>query len=216
MRLASFCLNTQTVLPRHGQSSISTVVLKAVDRSVRSALDLLNLQGNIGPMERDSLRFFPGFLFVSMSYCMTYVLRAIQSFPQLKLDTAEILDQIGEIAAFMTDVSIDRSHDSAAMGHVVLSQLRITRDKLREMNAQQARTSNRTQAVGETSASPTISPGTTIPSASAEEPSPVLVSQDYDEYGVDMPFYDHNILFGSSEFGNSPVSDGIWDVFQQY
>jgi hypothetical protein len=118
----SFCLNTHFL--RHLTSHIiSPLQTTAVQRSMASAINILQISRNLGPARRDQLRYFPGFLFVTLSFCCSFVLQAIKSFPTIFSDSEEHIDLVRKTAAFMVDLGVDRSHGAGAAGRNILGQL---------------------------------------------------------------------------------------------
>lgn len=119
-----FCLYT-FFLPRIHDDSPSDADVDAVTRCVDAALSVLNLSGEIGPTGRDQLRYFPGFLFVMLSYCSSFVLKAIQAFPGIVSDAPTAIDTVRRIADFMVDLGLERGHggDAFTAGQAVLRQI---------------------------------------------------------------------------------------------
>jgi hypothetical protein len=129
-RLAHFCLSTHLILSITA-SNIDPSALHTVHRCVDLAMDVLNLSHNIGPIGKEAFRFQPGFVFVSLSFCIAFVLQAIQAFPDQFSNTQFIFMVIKRIGSMMTDSSVDQTHDCGAAGRANLRQLRITMDALR-------------------------------------------------------------------------------------
>jgi hypothetical protein len=121
----SFCLNTHFL--RHLTSpNISLLQTTAVQRSMNSAVAILQLSRNLGPARRDQLRYFPGFLFVTLSFCCSFILQAVKTFPTAFPDPEECIDLVRITAAFMIDLGVDRSHGAGAAGKNILGQLEST------------------------------------------------------------------------------------------
>lgn len=119
-----FCLHT-FFLPRFNNDSPSKADVEAVARCVDAALGVLNLSSKIGPAGRDQLRYFPGFLFVMLSYCSSFVLKAIQAFPGVVPNAVEATDTVRRIADFMMDLGLEPGHsgDAFTAGQSVLRQI---------------------------------------------------------------------------------------------
>ncbi|UPX13317.1 uncharacterized protein EKO05_0003833 [Ascochyta rabiei] len=119
-----FCLDT-FFLPQASSRDTPETSIRAVTRCVESALSVLNLSSRIGPAGKDQLRYFPGFLFVMLSYCSTFVLKAIQAYPDTVPNSAAALDTVRRIADFMVDLGLERGHggDAFAAGQSVLQEI---------------------------------------------------------------------------------------------
>jgi hypothetical protein len=94
-------------------------------------MHVLNLSHSIGPIGKEAFRFQPGFVFVSLSFCISFVLQAIQAFPDQFPNTRFIFIVIKRIGSMMTDNSVDQTHDCGAAGRANLRQLRTTMEALR-------------------------------------------------------------------------------------
>lgn len=129
-RLAHFCLSTHLIL-RVTASNIDPLALHTVRRCVDLAMDVLNLSHNIGPLGKEAFRFQPGFVCVSISFCISFVLQAIQAFPDHFPNTQFIFMVIKRIGSMMTDTAVDQTHDCGAAGRANIRQLRITIEALR-------------------------------------------------------------------------------------
>jgi hypothetical protein len=129
-RLAHFCLSTHLIL-RITASNIGPSEIHIVLRCVDLAMGVLNLSHNIGPIGTEAFRFQPGFVFVSVSFCISFVLQALQAFPDQFPNTQSMLMIIKRIGSMMTDSAVDQSHDCGAAGRAMLRQLRITIEILR-------------------------------------------------------------------------------------
>jgi hypothetical protein len=89
-------------------------------------MGVLNLTHHLGPVGREAFRFQPGFVFVSVSFCISFVLQALQAFPDQFTNTQSMLKVIKRIASMMTDSAVDQTHDCGTAGRAMLRQLRIT------------------------------------------------------------------------------------------
>lgn len=105
--------------------SPSDTDMETVTRCVDAALSVLKLSSKIGPAGRDQLRYFPGFLFVMLSYCSSFVLKAIQAFPGTVPNTSVAIKIVRKVADFMVDLGLERGHggDAFTAGQSVLRQI---------------------------------------------------------------------------------------------
>lgn len=119
-----FCLHT-FFLPHSNICTRSETDVEAITRCVDAALGVLNLSSKIGPAGRDQLRYFPGFLFVMLSYCSSFVLKAIQARQGSVPNAAEAVITVQRIAGFMVDLGLEPGHsgDAFTAGQSVLRQI---------------------------------------------------------------------------------------------
>ncbi|KAE9962217.1 hypothetical protein BLS_000659 [Venturia inaequalis] len=129
-RLAHFCLSTHLIL-RVTAHNIDPSALYTVRRCVDLAMDVLNLSHNIGPLGKEAFRFQPGFVCVSISFCIAFVLQAIQAFPDHFPNTQFIFMVIKRIGSMMTDTAVDQTHDCGAAARANIRKLRSTIEALR-------------------------------------------------------------------------------------
>jgi hypothetical protein len=130
-----FCLNTHFI--RHIRSTnLQAHQSDAIGRAIDSALRVLGLSRKIGPALRDQLRYFPGFLFVSLSFCSSFVLQAIEAFPSMFPSPAAELDLVKNIAVFMKDLSVDKSHGAWVAGASLLRQVNATMEVINRRQTQ--------------------------------------------------------------------------------
>lgn len=129
-RLAHFCLSTHLIL-RVTASNIDPSALQIVRRCVDLAMDVLNLSHNVGPIGKEAFRFQPGFVCVSISFCVSFVLQAVQAFPDQFPNTHFMFMVIKRLCTMMTDTAVDQTHDSGAAGRANMRKLRITMEALR-------------------------------------------------------------------------------------
>lgn len=163
-RLAHFCLSTHLIL-RVTASNIDPLALHTVRHCVDLAMDVLNLSHNIGPIGKEAFRFQPGFVCVSISFCISFVLQAIQAFPDHFPNTQFIFMVIKRIGSMMTDTAVDQTHDCGAAGRANIRQLRITIEALRNRRLREQ------ERLASQSRRPSMAPSSTtehaaIPSAS--------------------------------------------------
>ncbi|KFX95781.1 hypothetical protein O988_05637 [Pseudogymnoascus sp. VKM F-3808] len=138
-RYTRFCLNTHFI--RHLTSTnVKEHDVQAIKRCVDSAASVLSLSHRLGPAGRDQLRYSPGFLSVTASFCSSFILQAIQVFPTLFPNPTSELGLVKEAASFMTCLGIDRSHGASACGRSVLQKLDATIEGMnrRQMNIEAA------------------------------------------------------------------------------
>jgi hypothetical protein len=122
-----FCLHT-FLLPRPNDTGYSDADIEAVARCVDAALSVLNLSTKIGPAGKDQLRYFPGFLWVTFSYCSSFVIKALNSFPQSVPNEAAAVATLRKIAHFMIDLGLERGHsgDAFTAGQSVIGEISTT------------------------------------------------------------------------------------------
>ena len=120
-----FCLSTHFI--RHlNSTNIQDHQVQAIKRCVDSAISLLSLSHSLGPVRRDQLRYFPDFIFVTVSFCSTFILQAIRTLPQVFGNSKFELDIVKKTATLMMGLGIDQSHGAFASGRSVLRQWEAT------------------------------------------------------------------------------------------
>ncbi|RDL39159.1 uncharacterized protein BP5553_03499 [Venustampulla echinocandica] len=165
-----FCLNTHFIR-RLASVNIQSREVEAIQRSVDSAVSVLSISGRLGPAKRDQLRYSPGFLFVTLSFCSSFILEAIQLFPTLFPDPALELGLIRKIASFMRDLGVDRSHGASACGRSVLRKLDATIERINRRQAPAVAAQREPGAMAMTPAT-----------SGVDEPSESMVLSDFDQY----------------------------------
>ena len=118
----SFCLNSHFL--RHLTSrSLTRLDTFAIQRSIDSAISILQLSHNLGPASRDQLRYLPGFLFVTLSFCCSFILQTVKTFPGVLSEPDNMIELVRKTAGFMIELGADRSHGAGAVGETLLRQL---------------------------------------------------------------------------------------------
>jgi hypothetical protein len=86
---------------------------------------VLDLSNKVGPAGKEQLRYFPGFLFVMLSYCSSFVLKTIRTFPAVVPNAAVAVETVRRLADFMVDLGLERGHAGGAFdaGQAVLRQI---------------------------------------------------------------------------------------------
>jgi hypothetical protein len=114
-----FCLNTHFV--QHISSATpEQSEIEAIRRCIDCARDVLSLAGKVGPVWRDQLRYFPGFPIVALSYCSSFILSAIQTFPTIFGCLTAELEIVKTLAIFLIDLGAAGSQEALAAGRSVL------------------------------------------------------------------------------------------------
>jgi hypothetical protein len=107
-----FCLSTHFI--QHiNSANLNDEDVRRVRRCVDAARNVLQLGNRTGPKQRDELRYFPGFLFLTLSFCSTFILKAIQLLPGTFERPEQDLERVKTIAQFMVDLG---SHGALAAG----------------------------------------------------------------------------------------------------
>ncbi|KAH7068987.1 hypothetical protein BKA63DRAFT_569851 [Paraphoma chrysanthemicola] len=119
LRHSKFCLDTYFIQHIH-TADFGSQDMEAIKRCVISALDVLDLSHGVGPALREQLRYLPGFLFVMLSYCASFVLRAFRVFPNLVPDAEAAIETVRHLASFMVELG---SHGALAAGRSLKQQL---------------------------------------------------------------------------------------------
>ncbi|CAG8977434.1 hypothetical protein HYALB_00007766 [Hymenoscyphus albidus] len=116
------CLHTHFIRRTSSNSPTDREQAEAIIKCVDSVLSIFNLYHTLGPTRRDQLRYFPGFLFVILSFCASFLMKAIQVFPALFPYPNSDLALLGRLAELMIGLG-DSGHDAFISGTLILRHL---------------------------------------------------------------------------------------------
>lgn len=98
-----FCLYTHFIRHIRPAAHMTSDDGHAIQKCAQAARDFLALYEHLGPVQRDHLRYSPGLMSVTASFCASFILRAIAAFPRLFEDIEKESRIIRKISTMMVE-----------------------------------------------------------------------------------------------------------------